>query len=208
MFNQYPFYYSLSTRPCWPNNYFSFRHSPYYSSPFRSLHHISSQTPQVITINDDHNNDINHQIVSVPETSKKLTPLAEQLANSKKPKKRAKPESANKEIHPKSLCKVINPGRWTSEEHERFLEGNSFTTSLAIRLYGKNWIKVETYVGTRTRAQIRSHAQKHFNNKKNNASVDPQKKDNLKASASNQCENKVGSKSDSELRCIFLEEFM
>eukprot|EP00331_Platyophrya_macrostoma_P003776 CAMPEP_0176431040 /NCGR_PEP_ID=MMETSP0127-20121128/14592_1 /TAXON_ID=938130 /ORGANISM="Platyophrya macrostoma, Strain WH" /LENGTH=246 /DNA_ID=CAMNT_0017813005 /DNA_START=35 /DNA_END=775 /DNA_ORIENTATION=- len=45
-------------------------------------------------------------------------------------------------------------GRWTKEEHQRFVE--------AIKNYGKNWKKVEEFVGTRSGAQIRSHAQKFF----------------------------------------------
>ena len=45
-------------------------------------------------------------------------------------------------------------GRWTKDEHRRFLEG--------LKLYGKTWKKVQEYVGTRTAAQIRSHAQKYF----------------------------------------------
>lgn len=46
-------------------------------------------------------------------------------------------------------------GRWTKEEHQRFIEG--------LKLFGKNWKKVEEYVSTRNGAQIRSHAQKFFN---------------------------------------------
>eukprot|EP00347_Sterkiella_histriomuscorum_P005049 403358096 len=45
-------------------------------------------------------------------------------------------------------------GRWTKEEHKKFVQ--------AIRLYGKDWRKVEDFVKTRSGAQIRSHAQKYF----------------------------------------------
>lgn len=45
-------------------------------------------------------------------------------------------------------------GKWTYEEHNRFLQ--------ALELYGNIWKKVEDYIGSRTRAQIRSHAQKYF----------------------------------------------
>lgn len=48
----------------------------------------------------------------------------------------------------------LSNGRWTKDEHQRFVE--------AIKIYGKNWKKVEDYIGTRTGAQIRSHAQKFF----------------------------------------------
>ena len=47
-----------------------------------------------------------------------------------------------------------NCGRWTDEEHSKFLQ--------AIQLFGKDWKKVQQYVGTRTSTQARSHAQKYF----------------------------------------------
>ena len=33
----------------------------------------------------------------------------------------------------------------------------------ALRLFGKDWGKVHTHIGTRSSAQTRSHAQKFFN---------------------------------------------
>uniref|UniRef100_A0A7S3JFE6 Uncharacterized protein n=1 Tax=Euplotes harpa TaxID=151035 RepID=A0A7S3JFE6_9SPIT len=46
----------------------------------------------------------------------------------------------------------VNFGRWSDEEHKKFLE--------AIVIYGRDWKKVQGYVGTRTSTQARSHAQK------------------------------------------------
>ena len=37
-----------------------------------------------------------------------------------------------------------NAGRWTSEEHQRFLE--------ALKIYGKNWNLVHKFVGSRSSA--------------------------------------------------------
>lgn len=48
----------------------------------------------------------------------------------------------------------LKSGRWTKEEHFRFLA--------ALKLYGKEWRKVQLHVGTRTSTQARSHAQKFF----------------------------------------------
>lgn len=45
-------------------------------------------------------------------------------------------------------------GRWTKDEHFRFL--------VALKLYGKEWRKVQEHVKTRTSTQARSHAQKFF----------------------------------------------
>ena len=41
-------------------------------------------------------------------------------------------------------------GRWTKSEHQKFVEG--------LKIFGKNWKKVQEFVGTRNGTQIRSHA--------------------------------------------------
>ena len=47
-----------------------------------------------------------------------------------------------------------NEGRWTKEEHDKFLDG--------IVQYGINWKKVKTFINSRTSVQVRSHAQKFY----------------------------------------------
>ena len=46
----------------------------------------------------------------------------------------------------------IAKGRWKNEEHRAFL--------YSLRSFGKDWYRVEEAIGTRSSAQIRSHAQK------------------------------------------------
>ena len=54
----------------------------------------------------------------------------------------------------KKARKISNTGRWTRDEHERFLQ--------AMRIYGKDWDAIEDYVGSRDTTHCRSHAQKFF----------------------------------------------
>ena len=50
---------------------------------------------------------------------------------------------------------IYKMGRWTKQEHFRFLE--------ALKLFGKEWKRVQEHVESRTSTQARSHAQKFFN---------------------------------------------
>lgn len=64
-------------------------------------------------------------------------------------------ESETESISPGSdQCHAFNIGRWTENEHKKFLE--------AILLYGNEWKKVQQYISTRSSTQARSHAQKFF----------------------------------------------
>lgn len=47
-----------------------------------------------------------------------------------------------------------NSGRWTNEEHEKFIEG--------ILKFGNEWKRVQSIIKTRSSTQARSHAQKFF----------------------------------------------
>ncbi len=58
-------------------------------------------------------------------------------------------KAAPRKTKPKSRT-----GKWTSEEHRKFLE--------AMEAYGNSWDLVKEHIGTRTAAQIRSHAQKYY----------------------------------------------
>jgi SHAQKYF class myb-like DNA-binding protein len=50
----------------------------------------------------------------------------------------------------------VTAGRWTRAEHDKFMD--------ALEKYGRDWVKVQKKVKTRTLLQIRSHAQKVFLN--------------------------------------------
>ncbi|CAI2362416.1 unnamed protein product [Moneuplotes crassus] len=45
-------------------------------------------------------------------------------------------------------------GRWSKEEHQIFVE--------CVKMYGKDWTKLDTCVPTRAGSQVRSHAQNYF----------------------------------------------
>ena len=69
-------------------------------------------------------------------------------ARTKPPAARAKPP------------KATNQGRWTDEEHRKFLE--AYDEMVAVDPARRRWPNVAAAVGTRSTTQCRSHAQKYF----------------------------------------------
>ena len=69
---------------------------------------------------------------------------------------RAKPPAARAKP-PKA---TTNEGRWTDEEHRKFLE--AYDAMVAVDPARRRWPTVAAAVGTRSTTQCRSHAQKYF----------------------------------------------
>ena len=70
----------------------------------------------------------------------------------------------NNIINQNSTNIIYNTGRWSEEEHLKFIDG--------ILEYGNEWKKVQNLIGTRSSTQARSHAQKFFLRLKKNFNLD------------------------------------
>jgi SHAQKYF class myb-like DNA-binding protein len=63
-------------------------------------------------------------------------------------------ETANNFFKTKTNKKGFSTGRWSLEEHKKFIQG--------LFQFGNDWKEIQTLIGTRSCAQARSHAQKFF----------------------------------------------
>eukprot|EP00826_Nyctotherus_ovalis_P065740 TRINITY_DN966_c0_g1_i8.p1 TRINITY_DN966_c0_g1~~TRINITY_DN966_c0_g1_i8.p1 ORF type:complete len:183 (-),score=26.06 TRINITY_DN966_c0_g1_i8:213-761(-) len=86
--------------------------------------------------------------------SSESTKFPEENRSSIKSEATPKAVKAKKQRNKKPMKAGIGFGKWNAKEHELFLE--------AMARYGNSWEKVQKHVGTRTSAQIRSHAQKYY----------------------------------------------
>jgi len=204
MFNPYHFYYPLNAYPPWIINYLPQRQPQFFVPPRNLL--LPPYRPQSIPIPEIINADERSQ----PNKDNNKSVIIET------PVVEAKPQTINESADISKQKPVKNegtrPGRWSIEEHNRFLEGSVIVILIAIEIYGKDWTKVEAHVKTRNRSQIRSHAQKYFNNKKNvpNLSSSSQKKDTSKeiARSNNKFEVKTIKDVGPKIHLMYLEEYM
>lgn len=81
-------------------------------------------------------------------------PIQKKFANSAK-----KSLSLKTNNYSKQKKGTYNTGRWTEDEHRRFIE--------AIMKFGNEWKSVQAHIKTRSSAQSRSHSQKFFLKVKN-----------------------------------------
>eukprot|EP00521_Asterionellopsis_glacialis_P009037 CAMPEP_0195281304 /NCGR_PEP_ID=MMETSP0707-20130614/675_1 /TAXON_ID=33640 /ORGANISM="Asterionellopsis glacialis, Strain CCMP134" /LENGTH=326 /DNA_ID=CAMNT_0040340179 /DNA_START=162 /DNA_END=1142 /DNA_ORIENTATION=- len=90
------------------------------------------------------------------EEQGKLDPSKNQEITNESQVHVVKPQPDPREVE-KHLREIKpNHGRWSQEEHCRFLQG--------IEQYGRQWRPISLVVRTRTPIQVRTHAQKHFLN--------------------------------------------
>ena len=62
--------------------------------------------------------------------------------------------SSSGDAQPPAAPPPMSRGHWSEAEHAKFVA--------ALAVHGRDWVKVAYAVGSRTLAQVRSHAQKHF----------------------------------------------
>jgi SHAQKYF class myb-like DNA-binding protein len=87
-------------------------------------------------------------------SNKTLTNSSSDNKRSSLRQKSRKDYSGQSESFLNNLSQGLNNGRWTLEEHRKFITG--------VFLYGNNWKEIINIIGTRNAAQARSHCQKYF----------------------------------------------
>ena len=106
----------------------------FYISNIKENYPNEKKNPINTQINFDSQNNSNQQ--SISEEKRKISNISKDNENT---------DSNPNEYH---------SGRWTNDEHQKFIEG--------ILKYGNEWKRVQSIIKTRSSTQARSHAQKFF----------------------------------------------
>ncbi|EGZ28576.1 hypothetical protein PHYSODRAFT_343892 [Phytophthora sojae] len=94
---------------------------------------------------------------SSPARQTSPSPNSRRIAPAPADEEEAEQEAENTPASTRSggaATQSIRGGRWTADEHERFLEG--------FRIHGHKWKRVQQVVRTRSVTQVRTHAQKYL----------------------------------------------
>ena len=116
-----------------PSNNYTQNKSSSFSTNIFLISNIKENTPNENKLSQFSENTINYQ--NILEEKQKISYISKENENS----------DSNNEYH---------SGRWTNEEHDKFIEG--------ILKYGNEWKRVQSIIKTRSSTQARSHAQKFF----------------------------------------------
>jgi SHAQKYF class myb-like DNA-binding protein len=121
------------------------------NSFFFTLNSINSNENN---INQNEENYINQNEENYSYSIKKTKQKEKNNANEGLEKNNSLKENESDSNSNETNEKKYQSGRWTKEEHEKFIEG--------ILKYGNEWRKVQKIIKTRSSTQARSHAQKFF----------------------------------------------
>jgi SHAQKYF class myb-like DNA-binding protein len=133
---------------------------------------INKKSPIFITNNENskfdlsnfalNNSNMNKNSLNIPNVDTTKSTLLSKETEKKPLPKKVKPHlfnTINYDFFENLINKNINEGRWSSDEHIRFLR--------AYINFGKKYKLSQKYIGSRNSMQIRSHAQKFFFKLKN-----------------------------------------
>ena len=116
-------------------------------SKFKNIH-LNCQTVK----DDEHNNLIN--VATNDIIIKENNSISERGQENDNNKSKLLIKNKNDESENEINENLFHTGRWTEEEHQKFIDG--------ILKYGNEWKKVQQIIKTRSSTQARSHAQKFF----------------------------------------------
>lgn len=139
--------------------------SPYYEKQKThciSQKHSSPVFNEIFCINNPNENDKNQKIEENNTNSSKN--LNNQIQSNLIESQSCNYSLKENENSGDSNLNEFHSGRWSKDEHEKFIEG--------ILKYGNEWKKVQNVIKTRSSTQARSHAQKYFLRLKKEASPD------------------------------------
>lgn len=122
MSNQHSFYYALNAYPCWTSSFvpMSQFYTPLPSAFLPGLSPKKAQASPVIDVKEEHKpQDLYHDQCQI------INPTVQnqaQQASTKSTSKSNAVKQDSKHIAPE-CTNATKPGRWSREEHERFMEG-------------------------------------------------------------------------------------